>query len=158
MRGGGTSALSSTADQALGEPPRVRGVDDLPQRTVQRRPEPGRRGQPVTEEGPGTGDVEGFGEQVREEVHDDPAAAQQIRERVVLLAGAFGPEDVVEEELLHVARREPLQLHPGPVQHDLPQQPDLGPHSERRARRLRHPSSVPARACRVTPTGATSDR
>ena len=62
---------------------------------------------------------------------DDAAAAQERGEGVVLLAGPLRPEDVVEEQLVDVGRREPLSSSAGPVHHDLPQHPDLGVHAER---------------------------
>jgi hypothetical protein len=87
-------------------------------------------------------------------VDGDAAAAEQIREGVVLLAGSFGPEHIVEEELVDVAGRQPLQLETGTVQDDLPQHPDLGPHSEgrthTRTHRVAHRPSLPARWAAVT--------
>ena len=69
--------------------------------------------------------LEGLGEQVGEVEHLDVAAAQLGRERVVLVLRARHPRDAVEEQLVVVARGEPLQLRPGPVQHHRPQPADL---------------------------------
>jgi len=57
----------------------------------------------------------------------DAALGERVREGVVLLAGAPDPQDVVEEQLVLVARREPLELPIGTVQRHAPQRPDLGP-------------------------------
>ena len=69
--------------------------------------------------------LERLGEQVGQVEHLDAAVAQLGRERVVLVLGAGHPRDAVEEQLVVVARGEPLQLRPGPVQHHRPQPADL---------------------------------
>ncbi len=73
----------------------------------------------------GVGALQGLGEQVHEVEHLDVAGAQRLGERVVLVLRAADPGDAVEEELVVVARGEPLQLRPGPVQHDRAQPADL---------------------------------
>ncbi len=74
------------------------------------------------------GDV--VGERLRKEVaevqHLDPSLAQRLRQRVVLLAGPLDPQDVVEQQLLAVGGRQPLELEAGAVQHDPPQAPHFG--------------------------------
>ena len=75
----GSGSCSWSATSHLSTPPisssasslgRCR-ADELVERLVQRGPEPGRGGQPVLQELPGPGLVEGLGEQVGEVVHDD---------------------------------------------------------------------------------------
>src|SRR5262245_50586164 len=61
---------------------------------------------------------------------DDPAISQRVRERVVLLPGALDPEHVIEQQLVHVGRGQPLQLEIGSMQDDLLELPDLGPDVE----------------------------
>ena len=55
----------------------------------------------------------------------------------MLLARAAHPEHVVEEEVVVVGRREPLELEVRPVDHDLAELPDLGMDAERGAGRRR---------------------
>ncbi|GAB2815999.1 hypothetical protein GCM10027176_20810 [Actinoallomurus bryophytorum] len=50
---------------------------------------------------------------------------QGLRERVVLLLGTSDPGDAVEEKLIVVTRREPLQLCPRTVQEHGPEAADL---------------------------------
>ena len=69
---------------------------------------------------------EGLGEQVGEVEHLDVALAQRGGEGVVLVLRAGDPRDAVEEQLVVVARGEPLQLGTGPVQHHGPEPADLG--------------------------------
>ena len=68
------------------------------------------------------------GQQALEVEHLDAAIGERVRERVVLLAGAADPEDVVEQQRVLVVRREPLELEVGAVQDHAPQHPDLGAH------------------------------
>ena len=81
---------------------------------------------------------EGLGEQVPEEEHLDAALAHLRDELVVLVLGALDPEDVVEEQLVVVRRREPLEAELRTVHHHLAQLADL----RIRPERLHH-SSVP---------------
>jgi hypothetical protein len=68
-----------------------------------------------------------------EEQHLHPARAHQVDERVELLAGPADPDDVVEQKLLGVARRQPLVREVGPVHHHRVQLPHLrvGPEDSR---------------------------
>ena len=84
---------------------------------LQRRPEPrvvDGRGDQL---GPRRGEGQHLGEQPVEVQHLDAALGQRRREGVVLLLRAVHPRDAVEEQLVVVARGEPPQLGPGPVQH-----------------------------------------
>ena len=65
-------------------------------------------------------------QQVDEVEHLDVAVAQRLRERVVLVLGAADPRDAVEEQLVVVARGQPLQLRSGPVEHHGLESADLG--------------------------------
>src|SRR5262245_45811789 len=60
----------------------------------------------------------------------------------MLLPGALDPEHVIEQQLVHVGRGQPLQLEIGSMQDDLLELPDLGPDVElqRRFGQLGHPS------------------
>ena len=75
-------------------------------------------------------------ERLREEaleVEDfDAALGERVGERVVLLARPLDPEDVVEEKLVLVSRREAPQLEVGTVEDDPPERPDLGADVEAR--------------------------
>ena len=70
--------------------------------------------------------LERLGEQVVEEQDLDAALAHQVDEGVVLLARAPHPDDVVEEQLVAVRRRQALVRQVGPVDHHRPERPDLG--------------------------------
>lgn len=80
----------------------------------------------VEDLGAGLVDLQCLGEQVGEVVHLDAAFAEGVGEHVVLLAGALGPQHLVEEQVVLVGRGEPEQFQVGAVQQDLPQPPDLG--------------------------------
>ena len=86
--------------------------------------------------------AQGLGQQVPQEVHLDAALAHLRHELVVLVLGALDPEHVVEQQVVVVRRREPLQAQLRPVHHHLAQRAHLGVDSERR-----HLSSIPI-ACR----------
>lgn len=81
---------------------------------------------PVQYELPCLDAVQRLGEQVGEEVHAHSAVPQDIGERVVLVAGALGPQHVVEEELVLVGGCEACHFAVGAVQDDLPQPAGLG--------------------------------
>ena len=68
---------------------------------------------------------QGLDEQVGQVEHLDAAAAQRLGERVVLLLRPAHPRDAVEEQLVVVARGQPLELGTGPVQHHRAQPADL---------------------------------
>ena len=87
---------------------------------------------------------QGAAEQVGEVEHLDAVVAQRLGERVVLVLGAADPRDAVEEQLVVVARRQPLELRPGPVQHHRPQPADLAVDAVRRPAAVAPPVSVMA--------------
>ena len=149
----GDVGLEQAADQPLRKSRRRSALEHLAQRLVERRAEPGGRGEPVREERARPRHVERLGEQVGEEVDDDPPAPQQLGEPVVLLARPLRPQHVVEQQLRHVPRREALQLQARPVQHHLPQRAHLRVHAQRRG--SAHPSSVAPARRRVTPARPT---
>jgi hypothetical protein len=64
-------------------------------------------------------------------VDEDALAAQHLDERVVFLARAAGPEHVVEQQLVAVARGEPVELEAGPVNDGLSEPTDFGADPER---------------------------
>ena len=68
---------------------------------------------------------ERLGEQLVEEQHLDAALAHQVDERVELLARAAHPDDVVEQQLVAVRRRQPLVREVRAVDDDAAQRPDL---------------------------------
>ena len=68
---------------------------------------------------------EGLDQQLGQVEHLDVAVTQRLRERVVLLLRAAHPRDAVEEQLVVVARREPLELGTRSVQQHRPQPADL---------------------------------
>ena len=96
-----------------------------------------------------------LGEQVGQVEHLDVTVAQRLGEGVVLVLGAADPRDPVEEQLVVVAGREPLQLRTRPVQHHRSESADLavGPVAVRRTL-VRHSRKRSARA----PTAAQSAR
>ena len=85
---------------------------------------------------------EGLGEQVGQVEHLDVAAAQLVGEGVVLVLRPGHPGDAVEEQLVVVARGQPLQLRAGPVQHHRAQPADLAVRVVRRP--IRDSASVPS--------------
>ncbi len=118
--------LEDPADQQTRQD-RGRGRgDELVERHVERRPEAGGRGQLVLHELSGTLGVERLGEQGLELVDHHATRLELDDEGVVLLAGAVGPHDVVEEQLVDVGRGEPAELEAGAVDDRLLEQPDLG--------------------------------
>ena len=70
--------------------------------------------------------LERLGKQVVEEQHLGLRFAHQRDEGVVLLLRAADPDDVVEEKVVAVGRREPLVGEVGPVHQHRPQLPDFG--------------------------------
>ena len=74
---------------------------------------------------------QGVGEQVIEVEDLDAALAHPGDELVVLVLGPLDPQDVVEQQLVVVRRREPLQAEVGAMDHHLAQPPDLGVDAER---------------------------
>ena len=88
-------------------------------------PEDLRRAQPVQDERPPVGDLQGLRQEVGVVVHLDALVAEGLGERVVLLAGSLGPHDVVEEQALDVVRRQPVEFDARPVQDRPPELPDL---------------------------------
>ena len=69
--------------------------------------------------------LERLGQQLVQEQDLDAARAHQVDERVELLPRAPHPDDVVEEQIVAVARREPLVRQVGPVHHHRVELPDL---------------------------------
>jgi hypothetical protein len=65
-----------------------------------------------------------------EEQDLDVMFPHQVDERVVLLPRAADPDDVVEEQLVAVRRRQALVREVRPVHDHRPQRPDLGAHAE----------------------------
>ena len=96
---------------------------------------------------------ERFGEQVAEQVDLDAALAHLLDELVVLELGALHPEHVVEEQIVVVRRRQPLEAQLGPMDHHLAQLPDLGVHTERfhQAPFMRGTTCVPAVPSTIAP-------
>ena len=76
------------------------------------------------------GVLERLGEQLVQEQDLDAALAHQVDEGVELLAGAAHPDDVVEEQLVAVRRREPFVREVGPVHHHRLELADLGVRSQ----------------------------
>ena len=72
--------------------------------------------------------LERLGEQLLEVEHVHAAVGEGVGEHVVLLACALDPQYIVEEQLILVGRREPLELDAGPVQQHPAQPADLGMH------------------------------
>ena len=68
---------------------------------------------------------ERLGEQLLEVEHLDAAVAQDVGEVVVLALRALDPDDVVEEVLGAVLRRQPLERSTGTVDQHRLQAPDL---------------------------------
>jgi hypothetical protein len=73
----------------------------------------------------GLGDRHRLPEQLVQQLHLDVEVAQGLGEGVVLLLGVLDPQDVVEEVLVVVRGRQPLQLHVRPVQDRLSQASNL---------------------------------
>ena len=97
-------------------------MDVLPEALAERRV--GDRAADETSADPGV--LERLGQQILEVQHGHAAGAERVGERVVLLPGALHPQHVVEQELVLVGRRQPLELAAGPVEDDPPQDADLG--------------------------------
>ncbi len=72
-----------------------------------------------------------LGQQVGEQQHLDTARFQHRGERVVFLLRLGHPRQAIEQQRVVVARREPPQFVPGPVQDDSPQPADLGVAAQR---------------------------
>ena len=82
-------------------------------------------------------------QQVDQQQHLDPATAQHLGERVVLVLRAVHPGDAVEQQLVVVARGESLEFRAGPVQQHRAQRADLAVHGhEKQANASRHVSCV----------------
>ena len=69
--------------------------------------------------------------------HLDAALGERIGERVVLLPRALHPDHVVEQQIVLVARRQPLELEPRTVHEHRPERADLRVHPGRRVRDTR---------------------
>ncbi len=67
----------------------------------------------------------------REQQHLDATRSQHRGERVVFLLRLGHPRQPVEQQRVVVARGQPLQFGPGPVQDDGPQPADLGVAAQR---------------------------
>ena len=78
------------------------------------------------------GILERLREEVLEEEDLDPALGERVGEGIVLLPRPLHPEDVVEEKVVLVPRREAPKLEVGTVEDDPPQRPDLRAHVEAR--------------------------
>ena len=120
--------MSAAARSSGASPRQVRGRGPL-----QRGAQPGvvdRRGDQL---GAGGRERQHLGQQPVQVQHLDAAVAQRLGERVVLLLRAVDPGDAVEEQLVVVARGQPPQLGPGPVQQHGAQPADLagGAHERR---------------------------
>lgn len=126
MRGEPQFGLGDPADQTAGEGGRVQVVQRGADRPGEGRAEGGLGRGAVEDPGAGLVQLEGLGEQVGEVVHLDAALAEDVGEHVVLLAGALGPQHLIEEQVVLVGRGEAEQFQVGAVQQDLPQPPDLG--------------------------------
>ena len=72
-----------------------------------------------------------LGQQIRQQQHLDAARFQHRGERIVFLLRLGDPWQAVEQQRVVVARGEPLQFGPGPVQDDSPQPADLGVAAQR---------------------------
>ena len=141
--------VGDAADQPLGElsarqraeplaRPRGRGVGPS-DRLV---------GRALEDQVAGRRDVERLAEQLVQVEHLDAALDKCVRERVVLLPGAPHPEHVVEQQLVLVPRRKPLQLQVRPVENHPAQAADLRadvqPRGGGRRRRERAHRALPA--------------
>jgi hypothetical protein len=80
------------------------------------------------------GQLEHLGQELFRVEDLDSPVAHDADEGVVLLLRAFDPDDVVEEQLLGVRRRQPRVLTARPVDEYLVQLPDLGIDAEPRRR------------------------
>ncbi len=81
---------------------------------------------PVEQPGPGLLVLHRLGQQVVDVEDLDPLLDEGVGERVVFLAGHLHPEDVVEEQVVTVARGEAAELEAGSVQEHPAQGPHLG--------------------------------
>jgi hypothetical protein len=70
--------------------------------------------------------VERLREQLAEEVNGHALVPQLLYEGVVLLSRALDPHNVVEQQLVDVARRKPHHLQTGTMHYDLLEDADLG--------------------------------
>ena len=127
----GCTGSSSRAIPAISTPREVGGgqrAEVLAQRRRERRPDqvgPQRAVEQLARAPRGTSSTSV--EQLVQVEHLDVVRAQRLGELVVLLLRALEPRHAVEQQVVVVARRQPRQLGPGPVQHDRPQPPDLAP-------------------------------
>ena len=67
---------------------------------------------------------ERLAQQFAEQVHAGAVVAQDVGERVVLLAGPLGPQHVVEEQVPGIRRREPVEFGAGTVHDHFAQRTD----------------------------------
>ncbi len=73
---------------------------------------------------------QGLGEQLRQQEHLDAALAHTGDELVVLVLRPLDPQHVVEQQLIMIRRRQPLEAEVRAVDHHLAQLADLGMHTE----------------------------
>lgn len=84
----------------------------------------------VEYEGHGLLVLDRLGEQAVQEMDRHSPVAEELLEEAVLLLRPGGPDDVVEEQRVLVARGQPLDVRSGLVQDDLFQLTDLRIHME----------------------------
>ncbi len=75
--------------------------------------------------------LEGLHQQLGQVEHLDAVVAQNLGKAVVLVLRSADPRNPVEEQLVVIARGQPLQFRPGPVQQHRPQPAHFGVGAER---------------------------
>ena len=128
---GDGQAADQVAREGVGRERRQAGLDLLDEA----RPDDGLRRH--ERDDPPTGLVAGgerLAEQVLDVQHLDAALAHPGDELVVLPLRPLDPQDVVEQELVVVARRQPLEAEVRPMDDDLAELADLRVDTERRHR------------------------
>jgi hypothetical protein len=148
----GEVRLEYPADEQLGELRPGHAVEHLAHRFGQGGAELAGGADAVEDERAAFWDVESLREQVGEVMHLHAPVAEHLGERVVLLLGPLGPQDVVEQQLRGVPRGEPGQFQPGPVHNNLAEPADLRLHTEF------HISEHYASETRCPPAAALSGR
>jgi hypothetical protein len=107
--------LQDPTHQELRQRLTVKVVEQPPHGPDQRRAEDLGCAQPVENEAPSFGQVEGLGQQLAVVVDEHALVPQSLSEGVVLLLGLGRPHDIVEEEGSDVVGSEPRQLEPRSV-------------------------------------------
>jgi hypothetical protein len=156
----GSSACVSPAARHRGQLVARQVEQPRAQHRRERRADDGRGHRGLHDRLARVGDVERLHEQLGEVEAPRPRGAQRRGEAVVLLLRAGHPRQPVEQQVGAVARREPLQLRAGPVEHDVRSRPTslLTRECLRGMPATLRPRRSPARTCAAPRTTGANSR